>query len=207
MERALEGRITDHHRFLLRLLWKELGSLEEMMAELQVKIEEKTQPHRTQISQLDQVPGVDCTVGEVVLAEIGTRVDPFPSSQQLSSWTGLSPGNEESAGKRRTGRTTKGNRWLRQALVQAAWAASHSKNSYLAAPYQRLAARRGKKRATVAVAHSILVIIYYMLKTGGDYSDLGRDFFDQLNHARLTHYYRRRLEDLGHQVTLKPVTT
>ncbi len=107
----------------------------------------------------------------MVLAEVGSGVDPFPSSQHRSSWTGISPGKEESAGKRRTGRTPKGNRWLRQALVQAAWAASHSKTSYLGAQYQRLAARRGKKRAAVAVGHSILVIIYYMLKTGANYSD------------------------------------
>jgi hypothetical protein len=119
----------------------------------------------------------------------------------------MCPGNEESAGKRRSGRTTKGNRWLRAALVQAAWAASHTKNSYLGAQYRRLVGRRGKKRALVAVGHSILVILYHMLKDGHPYSELGRDFFDRINHDRLMRYYSRRLEQLGHKVTLQPCTT
>jgi transposase len=123
------------------------------------------------------VPGIDRRTAEVVLAEVGPNVGPFPSDQDLASWAGMCPGNEESAGKRRSGRTTKGNRRLRAALVQAAWAASHTKRSYLGAQYRRLAGRRGKKRALVAVGHSILVILYHLLKDGRPYSDLGRDFF------------------------------
>ncbi len=189
---------------MLRLLWKELAGMRDLIAELEAKIEEVTRPFAPRIEQMDPIPGVNRRVAEVVLAEIGAEVSPFPTHAHLASWAGMSPGNEESAGKRRTGRTTKGNRWLRSALVQAAWAASHSKNSYLAAQYRRLVGRRGKKRALIAVGHSILVIIYHMLKCGTEYSDLGRDFFDRLNCDRLTQYYRRRLEDLGHRVILEP---
>jgi len=204
LQGALEGKVTDHHRFMLRLLWKELAGMRDLIAELEAKIEEVTRPFAPRIEQMDPIPGVNRRVAEVVLAEIGAEVSPFPTHAHLASWAGMSPGNEESAGKRRTGRTTKGNRWLRSALVQAAWAASHSKNSYLAAQYRRLVGRRGKKRALIAVGHSILVIIYHMLKCGTEYSDLGRDFFDRLNCDRLTQYYRRRLEDLGHRVILEP---
>lgn len=204
LERALEGRVTDHHRFMLRLLWKELASLEELIAQVERKIEEVTRPWAPRIEQMDPVPGVDRRIAEVVLAEVGADVSPFPTHQHLASWAGMSPGNEESAGKRRTGRTTQGNRWLRQALVQAAWAASHTKNSYLAAQYRRWVGRRGKKRALVAVGHSILVIFYHLLQDGTCYSDLGGDFFDRLEPARLTRYYVKRLQRLGHKVTLEP---
>jgi len=176
------------------------------VAKLERRIEEVTRPLAPRVKQMDPVPGVDRRVAEVVLAEVGADVSSFPTHAHISSWAGMSPGNEESAGKRRTGRTTKGNRWLRQALVQAAWAASHTKDTYLAAQYRRLVGRRGKKRALVAVGHSILVIIYHLLKDGTCYSDLGGDFFDQLRPERLTHYYVKRLERLGHRVTLEPCT-
>jgi transposase len=202
---ALEGRVTPHHRRMLRMLWKELAAVEEVIAEVDREVQEVTQPYTAQIEQMDPVPGIDRRTAEVVLAEVGPNVDPFPSDQDLSSWAGMCPGNEESAGKRRRGRTTKGNRWLRVALVQAAWAASHKKNSYLAAQYHRLVGRRGKKRALVAVGHSILVILYHMLKDGRPYSELGRDFFDRVNHDRLIRYYSRRLVELGQKVTLEPV--
>ncbi len=206
LERALEGWVTEHHRFVLSMLWEELAGLEELVAKLERRIEEVTRPLAPRVKQMDPVPGVDRRVAEVVLAEVGADVSSFPTHAHISSWAGMSPGNEESAGKRRTGRTTKGNRWLRQALVQAAWAASHTKDTYLAAQYRRLVGRRGKKRALVAVGHSILVIIYHLLKDGTCYSDLGGDFFDQLRPERLTHYYVKRLERLGHRVTLEPCT-
>jgi len=205
LQLALEGKVTPHHRLMLRLLWKELEAVEELMAEVDRQVQEVTRPYTPQIEQMDPVPGVDRRVAEVVLAEVGPNVDPFPSDQHLSSWAGMCPGNEESAGKRRTGRTTKGNRWLRAALVQAAWAASHTKRSYLGAQYRRLAGRRGKKRALVAVGHSILVILYHLLKDDRPYSDLGRDFFDRMNHDRLIRYYSRRLAELGQKVTVEPL--
>lgn len=207
LERALQGRITDHHRFMLRLLWEELEALDELMAKLEKRIAEVTRPYASQIEQMDPVPGVDRRVAEVVLAEVGPDLSPFPTHAHVSSWSGMSPGSDESAGKRRSGRTTKGNRWLRAALVQAAWAASHTKDTYLAAQYRRLVGRRGKKRALVAVGHSILVILYHLLKDGTPYSELGGNYFDRLQPERLTRYHVRRLEQLGHKVTLEPCTT
>jgi transposase len=203
LEKALEGHLTEHHRFFLKLLWKQLGQQEALIAELDDKIEEHTRPFAEEIERLDAVPGVDRRVAEVVLAEVGADMKPFPTHQQVASWAGMCPGNEESAGKRRRRRITPGNRWLKQTLVQAAWAASHSKNTYLAAQFRRLVGRRGKKRALVAVGHSLLVIFYHMLKKGTTYADLGGDFFDRLDPDRLTRYYLKRLEALGHKVTLQ----
>jgi len=203
LEKALEGHLTEHHRFMLRLLWKELGQQEELIAELDRKIEEQTRPFANEIERLDAVPGVDRRVAEVALAEVGSDMKPFPTHSHVASWAGMCPGNEESAGKRRRQRLTPGNRWLKRSLVQAAWAASHTKHTYLASQYRRLAGRRGRKRALVAVGHSMLVIFYHMLKDRTTYKDLGGDFFDRLEPERLTRYYVKRLEDLGHKVKLE----
>ena len=142
-------------------------------------------------------------MAEVVLAEVGPDMAPFPTHANLASWAGMCPGNEESAGKRVRRRITPGNRWLKRTLAQASWAASRTKNSYLASQYRRLAGRRGRKRALIAVGHSILVIVYHMLKTGTSYADLGGNFLDRLQPERMTRYYVRRLEALGHKVTLE----
>jgi len=207
LQKALEGHLTEHHRFLLRLLWKELTQQEALIAELEAKIEERTRSFAPEIERLDAVPGVDRRVAEVVLAELGGDMRPFPTHRHLSAWAGMCPGNEESAGKRRKRRITPGNRWLKRTLVQAAWAASHTKNSYLASQYRRLVGRRGKKRALIAVGHSILVILYYLLKEGRQYADLGTDFLDRLEPQRLTRYYVNRLQKLGHKVVLEPNVT
>ncbi len=204
LEKALEGKLTGHHRFLLKMLWKELAQQEELIAELDVKIEEQTRPFAAEIERLDAIPGADRRVAEVLLAEVGPDMKPFPSDEHLSSWAGMCPGNEESAGKRRRRRITPGNRWLKRTLVQAAWAASRTKNTYLASQYRRVAGHRGRKRALIAVGHSILVIFYHMLKAGTSYTDLGGDFFDRLEPERLTRYYVKRLERLGHKVSLEP---
>lgn len=203
LERALEGQVTAHHRFMLQLLWKQLAQQEELIAELDVRIEEQTRPFADEIDRLDAVPGVDRRVAQVVLAEVGAEMKPFPSAQQLASWAGMCPGNEESAGKRRKRSIPPGNRWLKRTLVQAAWAASHAKHTYLASQYRRLSGRRGRKRALVAVGHSLLVIFYHMLKERESYMDLGSDFFDRLEPQRLTRYYVKRLQALGHKVTLE----
>src|SRR5579862_8444365 len=155
LEKALEGHVTKHHQFMLRLLWKQLTQEEELIAELDAKIEEETRPMASEMERLDAIPGVDRRVAEVVLAEVGADMKPFPSHEHLASWAGICPGNEESAGKRGRRRILPGNRWLKQTLVQAAWATSHAKNTYLASQYRRLAGRRGKKRALVAVGHSM----------------------------------------------------
>ena len=207
LKKALEGHLTEHHRFLLRLLWKQLTQQEALIVELEAKIEEVTGPFAGEIERLDAVPGVDRRVAEVVLAEVGADMNPFPTHRHVAAWAGMSPGNEESAGKRQKRRITPGNRWLKRTLVQAAWAASHTKNSYLASQYRRLVGRRGKKRALIAVGHSILVILYYVLKEGTQYADLGADFFDRLEPQRLIRYYVKRLERLGHKVTLEQCAT
>src|SRR5262249_27938449 len=145
LEQALRGRVTEHHRFLLRLHLDHLDHLEQLNARLMERLEAVLAPFGEALEQLTTIPGVSQQTAAIVVAEVGTDMSQFPSADHLASWAGLSPGNHESAGKRRSGRTTKGNRWLRQVLVQAAWAASHTKDTYLAAQYRRLAKRRGRK--------------------------------------------------------------
>jgi transposase len=201
---ALQGRVTDHHRFLLRMHLDHVTHLEELIGRLGVRIEEALAPFAAAEERLQTIPGVSQRVAETVLAEIGPRMEQFPSADHLASWAGMCPGNNESAGKRRSGRITKGNRWLKRILVQAAWAASHTKGTYLAAQYRRLAKRRGCKRALVAVGHTLLVIIYHVLKRGTTYQELGADFLERSEPARLTRQLVKRLETLGHKVTLEP---
>jgi transposase len=202
---ALQGRATERHRFLLRLLLDEITQLEGWIARVSERIAAVLPPPAAQaIPRLVEVPGIGERAAENILAEIGTNMEQFPTAAHLSSWVGMSPGNNESAGKRKSGRTTKGNQWLRATLVQVAWAASHTKDTYLAAQYRRLAGRRGAKRALVAVAHSILVILYYLLKRPHvAFQELGPLYLEQLDEKHLTRHLVRRLERLGHRVTLE----
>ena len=206
---ALEGRVTDHHRFCLDRLMQHLNFLEEEVRQLSQEISRQMSDllPSEDLERLDRIPGVNRTTIENVIAEIGPDMNVFPDEHHLSSWTGICPGNEESAGRRLRSATRHGNRWLRRTLTEAAWAASHCKNSYLAAQYRRLAARRGKKRALTAVGHSLLVIFYHVLKERVEYQDLGRDYFDRLEPERLRRYLVKRLEALGHEVILNPRTT
>jgi transposase len=202
---ALHGRVTDHHRFLLRLLLDELTHLEALIGRLTQRITEVLpSPFVEAVERLTTIPGIGAQAAENILAEIGTDMDQFGSAPRLASWTGMCPGNNESAGKRKSGKTTKGNRWLRATLVQVAWAASHTKETYLSAQFRRLAARRGRKRALVALGHTILDIIFHVLKDRTTYRELGPDYLEQLDAARLTRSLVRRLERLGHRVTLQP---
>ena len=153
---------------------------------------------------LDTIPGVDKTTAELIVSELGTDMSRFPTSKHAASWAGLSPGNNESAGKRYSGRTKKGNRALRSGLLQTAWAASCTKNTYLSAQYRRLAGRRGKKRATVAVAYSILVIAYHILKRHQPYQELGANYFDERKKESVANQLTKRLEGLGYRVNLEP---
>ena len=199
---ALEGRMTKHHRFMLKTLWDHLLYLEKTIAAMDAHIEEQMRPFEAEIERLDQIPGVDRLVAQSLIAEIGVDMSRFPSSEHISSWAGLCPGNHQSAGKRKSGRTPQANRWLKRCLSQAAWAASHTKNTYLGAQFRQIAKRRGRKRAIIAVSHSILVIAYHMLAHNLDYRELGPDHFDKLRPDRLRQYYISRLQKLGFDVQL-----
>jgi transposase len=204
LQQALYGKLTEHHRWVLRLLLDQLRTTEQFIGRLDERIEELTRPLQPALEKLDAIPGIDRRVAEVLMAEIGPDMTPFPSDAHLASWAGICPGNNESAGKKRSGKTTKGSRWLRQVLVQAAWAASHKKDSYFQAHAHNLMHRRGRKRGLVAVAHSLLTVIYHMLKEGTVYRDLGPQFLDRLRVHHLARFHLRRLQQLGLQVAIGP---
>jgi transposase len=168
---ALDGRVTDHHRFQLRMLMEQVEHLEGWITELGTRIEARMRPFREAAGRLALIPGVGATAAEVIVAEVGTDMTKFPTSGHLASWAGLCPGNDQSAGKRRSGKTTKGSAWLRATLVQAAWAASHTKETIFSATYRRWAKRLGKKKALVAVARKLLVVAYHLLKGRTDYRE------------------------------------
>jgi transposase len=206
LQQALQGHLTEHHVFLLKMLLTHLHFLEQEIATLSQRIDLCLSPFLdpVQMRRLDMIPGVNRRTIENVVAEIGTDMSRFPDEDHLSSWAGMCPGNEESAGKRQRRRTTKGDSWLRSALTEAAWAAGRTKDSYLGTQYRRMAARRGKKRALTAVGHTLLVIFYHMLQAPVAYKDLGPDFFDKLKPEQYRRYLVKRLESLGFDVELKP---
>lgn len=199
---ALTGSVGEHQRFLLAQLISHIEFLEERIAALDREAEERTRPFEAAIQQLDRIPGVGRRAAEEIVAEIGLDMSRFPSHRHLASWAKVCPGNNESAGRRRSGYAGKANRWLRPMLVDCAWCAVRTKNSYFAAQYHRLAARRGKKRALLAVAHSLLVVIYHILNDGSVYQDLGSAHFDQRDRDLAARRAVRRLESLGYQVSL-----
>jgi transposase len=202
LEQALVGRVTEHHQFLLKALMDQLIYLESQIERFNQRIEQAARPFEKAITALIPMPGYDHVSAQSVVAEIGPGLETFPSHPHLCSWAKVCPGNNESAGKRKSGSTGHGNRWLEAMLVQVAWAASHTKGSYFQAQYRRLAGKRGKKRAIVAVAHSILTDTYYILKHGRTYKDLGADYFDRLSRDRIRRYHVKRLQDLGYKVEL-----
>ncbi len=203
LERALAGRLGSHQRFMLTEQLAHLESLEEGIARLSAEIKTRLRPFEAELQRLDTIPGVAQATAEVVAAELGMDMTRFPTDRHCASWSGLCPGQDESAGKRRSGRTRKGSPALRGALVQAAHAAARTKDTYLSAQYHRLAARRGKKRAAVAVAHTILTIMYHILRTGSTYHELGGNFFDERDRERVARRQVTRLERLGYRVTLE----
>ena len=198
---ALRGVLSETQRWLLGEQLDHVAELDEKIARLDEKIEEVTRPLAGHLEQLEEIPGVSRRVAEVVLAEIGTDMEQFPSSAHLASWAGMCPGHHESAGRRKSGRTRKGSRWLRTALVEAGWAASHTKNTYLSAQYQNLARRRGKKRACLAVGHSILTIAYELLSDPtAHYEELTAEAYRLTDRDRLKFQLIKRLESLGVRV-------
>ena len=202
LELALDGRIEEHHRFLLKLQLDRLESVEKDIEVLQQRIQQKLQPYTTQLALLDQIPGVDWTLAAVIIAELGVDMSVFENVSQLASWAGVCSGNNESAGKRKSSRIPKGNVYLKTALVEAAHSAAKAKGTYLRDKFYRLKARRGYKRAAVAIAHKILVAIYHMLSQQVAYNDLGDLYLDKLNKHHLTRNLIHRLERLGYTVTL-----
>jgi transposase len=180
--------------------------LDEAITRFDEQIQEYSRPFEEAIQRLDTIPGVARETAEIIVAEIGIDMSRFPSADHLAAWAGVAPGNDESAGKRRSGKTRPGNKPLRSALTQAAQAAAHTKKTYLAAQYRRLAGRRGKKKAIIAVAHSILVIAYHLIDRHEDYHDLGADYFDKRRPETTAKHLIKRLEALGYTVALQPQT-
>jgi transposase len=204
LEQALTGSFGAHHRFLVAQHLTQIDSLDEQIAAVSTEIAERLRPFEDALDRLDGLPGVGRYTAEVLLAELGTEMARFPTAGHAASWAGLCPGQNESAGKRRSGKTRKANPWLRTALVEAAQGAARTQGSYFAAQYRRIARRRGRKRALVAIAHSLLVRVYYLLLRGTTYEELGAEYFAERDHARLQRYYVHQLEQIGFTVALTP---
>ena len=210
LQQALEGRLTQAQRWILGQLLDQYEQVEAAISRVAARITQEVEsspdpfvPEAVQL--LDTIPGVGETVAQIIVAEIGVDMARFPPAHHLASWAGMCPGNNERAGKRKSGKTTTGSRYLRAALVQAAWAASHQKGTYLAAQYKRLVKRMGKKKALVAVGHSILVIVYCVLQNRTKYQELGGDYFDRRNVDKQRKRLIRQLESLGVKVTVEEV--
>ena len=203
LEEALQGLISEQQKAILKIQLDHLAFLDKQIARLDEEISERMRPQQEVIERLDSIPGMDHRSSEEVLAEIGTEMSQFPTAAHLSSWAGLCPGSNESGGKRKNGRTRRGNRWLCSTLVRAARATTRRSNNYLSALYHRIVRRRGDKRAIFAVAHSIAVIIHTMLSKGTVYQDLGALYFDERDQERTVRRAVQRIERLGYKVSLQ----
>jgi len=205
LEQALQGKVTAHHRFMLIQHLSHIDYLDEAIHNLDQEIAQQTRPFEQQLAYWRQLPGVSRRIAEITLAEVGADLQQFPDARHLASWAGLCPGNHRSAGKRQSGKTTRGSPWLRAALTEAAHGAARTKNSYYQSLYQRLAARRGKKRAAIAVAHSLLVTGYSLVTRQQEYHDLGSNYFDFRHPETVKQRSIKRLEKLGYAVSLTPL--
>ncbi len=204
LAQAVVGRFATHHAFMITEQLSHLDYLDEAMERVSTEIEQRLQDEWEAVKLLDSVPGISQRAAEIVVAELGVDLHRFPSAKHLASWAGMCPGNKESGGKRLSGKTRKGNVWLRQVLIEIAHVASKTKETYLAAQYRRIAARRGKKRALIALGHTILVIIYHILTERKPYHELGGTYFDQREREQVERRLVRRLERLGYSVSLQP---
>jgi transposase len=206
LREALAGNVGEHHRFMLRQLLAQLDHIDQQVETFDLRIAEVMSPlERQTVQRLDEIPGFDVRTGQNVIAEIGTDMSRFPSAAHLASWAGLCPGNNQSGGKRKHGKTRQANRWLKAAMTQSAWGASRTRNSYFAVQHRRLSKQRGVKRASIAVAHSLLGVAYELLKHPDlAYTDLGADHFDkQSSVERQVQQMLRRLKRLGCDVEIK----
>jgi transposase len=210
LRRALQGCLTETQRWVLAELLARLAELDAALSRVETRLGEAVATHPDPfvpeaVELLDSIPGVGAQVAQTIIAEIGVDMDRFPSDGHLASWAGLCPGNNESAGKRKSGKTTKGSKFLRTALVEAAWAAMHAKGTYLQAKYRRLVKRLGAKKALVAVGHTILRLAYHLLKRRVRYTELGSDYFNQQHLERQRRRLVEKLEALGVKVTIQEV--
>lgn len=201
---ALTGRVRPVHRFLLREQLAHLTAIETAIDHVSGEIARCLTPFQTEIDLLDTIPGIGRRTAETILAEIGTDLARFGTAPRLAAWTGVCPGQDRSAGRQRSGRTRRGNPWLRRALLEAALGAAASKRTYFHAQFRRIAARRGRERAAVAIAHSLVVVVFHVLTRHEPYRDLGAQHFDRRDAARVQRQLVRRLERLGYHVSLQP---
>jgi transposase len=203
LQRALLGRFRPHHAFLIEQIFAKIDFLDETLGRLMAEIERRIAPFEPMLVGLDTIPGVDRIGAISIVAETGGDMSRFPSAGHLCSWGAMCPGQNESAGKRRSGKTRKGNRYLRGALIQAALGAAHKKDSALQARYHRVKRHRGHKKAVVAVGHQILEIAYYVMRDGVTYQEFGADYFDRRHAERAVRRHVRQLEALGFHVTIE----
>lgn len=207
LEMALQGRFRPHHAQLLARLLDHIDFLDDSIAACETEIEDMCRPFADEVERLDTIPGVGKRAAQDLIAEIGVDMGHFPSSKHLCSWARICPGSNESAGKRRSGRTGKGNKWLTAILVECAHAAGRTKDTYLQAQYKRSARRKGKKFAAIVVGHSMLEAVYFILRDTEIYHDLGPDHFDQINRKRAIRYHIQRLEALGLKVDIQELSS
>lgn len=204
LAQALNGRIDEHHRFLLRMQFERIKAAEADLERIDARLREKLVPYADPLRRLMTIPGVNWITAATIIAEIGVDMNAFLTAAHLASWTGICPGNHQSAGKQKTGKVRKGNVHLKTALVTAAVAVAKTRGSYLGEKHRRLRARRGEMRAHVAIAHKILVAAYHILASGSEYRDLGPGYLDQIDQRRTAGQLARRLRDLGYEVDIKP---
>ena len=201
---ALEGRVSPHHRLLLRQILKHSDGVDQELREIEQQIAVYLQPYEEASRLLQTIPGIGAPAAAALMSEIGVDMRRFPSAKHLASWAGVCPGNNQSGGKQLSAGTTGGNRWIRAIVGEVVWVISRTKGTSLAAQFQRLMRRRGKYTAVMAVAHTLLVIIYHLLHDHKPYADLGPEYFDRRDQARVERHHVQRLEQLGYTVTLSP---
>ena len=200
--RAMDGIVTPFQKTMMKEVIKHIDELTKRIAEMDNLIDEYMKEYEKNKKKLEKIPGIGKRRSEIILAEIGQDMNRFPTAGHISSWSGVCPGNNESAGKRRSGKTRKGNKILKSALVECAQSAVQHKTSFFYAQYQRISMRRGKKRALLAVAHTMLIAIYYMIKEDKEYIDLGADFYNKFNKEKKANAYMKKLKELGYDVQI-----